>query len=206
MLVMKNKASGRSKAVFLDRDGTLIKLVYNAQTDSIDSVSKASEVETMYDFPEVLRKLKDLGYLLIIVSNQPRVGLKKLSKETYEQIKKRVDEEFEKKGIVFDAQYYCLHHPWAEVAEYRKECECRKPKIKFFQDAQKEFSIDLARSWTIGDGINDVLAGHAAGIKTILIGNSLEAGYLSILQEQLKGVKPDFIVKKPKEILKIITE
>ena len=64
----------------------------------------------------------------------------------------------------------------------------------------------MARSWTIGDGINDVLAGHNAGVRTILIGNNLEAGYLSILQEQLKGVKPDFIVKKPKEILKIITE
>jgi len=194
----------KQKAIFLDRDGTFIKTVYHPESEIIDTVSNKDEVELTYDMPEVLKKLKGLGYLLIVVSNQPRVGLKKLSKKAYEEIIAEVDRQLAEQGIKMDKEYYCLHHPFAELPEYRQKCECRKPGIKFFKDAESEFDIDLRKSWLIGDGVNDILAGKRAGTKTILIGNMLEGGYLEILQRELKGTQPDFVVKKPKEILDII--
>lgn len=201
-----NNSSVRNKAVFLDRDGTLVKLVYDQKTSNIDSVSKKEDVEITYDFPEVLRKLKSLGYLLIIVSNQPRIGLKRETKENFEEIRLELKRKLKEDGVTLDKEYYCFHHPFAEVEEFRVKCECRKPGIKFFKDAQKEFDIDLTKSFMIGDSVNDVLAGHNAGIKTILLANIEEAAYLEILEGQLKGVKPDFLIKKPKEILNIILD
>lgn len=194
-----------NKAIFLDRDGTLIKLSFNKETETIDTVNNPDEVTLTPDISEVLKKLKSLGYLLTIVSNQPRVGIKKLTLKTYNVIKKKVDEEFKKESIVFDAEYYCMHHPWADIPEYRVKCDCRKPGIKFFKDAKEKFDLDMSKCYMVGDGVNDVLAGHAAGTKTILIANLLESAYLTILEEKLKGVKPDFIIKKPKELLDIIT-
>lgn len=195
----------KNKAIFLDRDGTLIKLVYDPITHHIDSVSKKEEVEITFGFPEILRRLKELDYLIILVSNQPRIGLKRETKENFEEIRVELARKLKEEGVVLDKEYYCFHHPFAEVEEYRGKCECRKPGIKFFKDAENEFNIDLAKSYMIGDSVNDVKAGFAAGVKTILLANIEEAAYLEILEKQLGVVKPDFIIKKPKEILNIIT-
>ena len=195
---------GKNKTIFLDRDGTLIKLVYDEKTGHIDSVSSKEEVEITYDFPDVLKKLKQAGYLLIIVSNQPRIGLKKETKENFDAIHEEMVRRLEEEGVKLDKTYYCFHHPFAEMEEYRVNCECRKPETKFFKEAQKEFDIDLTKSYMIGDRVNDVKAGSAAGVKTILLANLEEAAYLEILEKQLKGVKPDYLIKKPKEILEIV--
>ncbi|OGY23531.1 MAG: hypothetical protein A2Y57_01545 [Candidatus Woykebacteria bacterium RBG_13_40_7b] len=194
------------KAIFLDRDGTIIKLVYYEDAETIDTVSRPDQVELTPDIGEVLRYLKGLGYLLIVISNQPRIGIKKLTPEMFEKIRQKFNEELEKGGVKLDKEYYCFHHPFASIEKYAIKCECRKPGIKFFNDAEKEFNVDLSKSWTIGDSVNDILAGDKAGTKTILIANLLESAYLSILEEKLQGVKPDFIVKKPKEIISIIKE
>jgi len=196
----------KNKAVFFDRDGTIIKLAYYEDAETIDTVSRPEQVELTPDIGEVLKRLKGLGYLLIVISNQPRIGIKKLTEQKFEEIRQKFNEELEKDRVKLDKEYYCFHHPFASVEKYMMKCECRKPGIKFFEDAEKEFNIDLSKSWTIGDGVNDVLAGNSAGTKTILIANLLESAYLSIIEDKLKGVKPDFIVKKPKEIIEIIKE
>lgn len=196
----------KNKAVFFDRDGTIIKLAYYEDAETIDTVSRPEQVELTPDIGEVLRYLKGLGYLLIVVSNQPRIGIKKLTPAMFEKIRQRFNEELNKNGVKLDKEYYCFHHPFASIEKYRKRCDCRKPGIEFFEKAEKEFDIDPAKSWTVGDGVNDILAGYKAGVKTILIANLLESAYLSILEEKLQGVKPDFIVKKPKEIIEIIKE
>lgn len=194
-----------NKAVFLDRDGTLIKLIYNPETDYVDSVSRPEDVELTYDMPGVLKKLQDLGYLLIVLSNQPKVALKKETQENSEAVRAEFDRQYAEAGVTFAKEYYCFHHPFAEVPELKQKCDCRKPGIKFFQDAQKEFDIDLEKSYMVGDGVNDVIAGRNAGVKTIHFGNLLEAGYLAVLQENLKGIQPDYFIKKPKELLDIIS-
>jgi len=198
MLLMKQKA------VFFDRDGTLLELVYNQDTEVIDSPSNPGEVKLFPDIAETLRYLKSLGYLLIIVSNQPRIGIGKLTEEMFEKIRTKFNEELKKGGVSLDYEYYCLHHPFASIEKYRKTCECRKPGIEFFKEAEKEFNIDLSKSWMVGDGVNDIVAGKRAGTKTILVTNLLESAYLSIFEQQLGETKPDFIVKKTKEITSVI--
>lgn len=192
------------KAIFLDRDGTIIKVVYNPITSLVDTVNKPEEVQLTPGIAEVLNYLKSLGYLLIIISNQPRVGLKKLTLELDEAIDVEFQKQLDREGIVLDKVYYCTHHPFAEIEEYRKKCDCRKPGIKFFKDAEKEFEIDLNRSYMIGDSVIDIMAGHAAGTKTILIANIQEASYLEIIEKQLGSIKPTFLIKKPKDIRNII--
>jgi len=196
----------KQKAVFFDRDGTIIKLAYYEDAETIDTVSKPDQVELTPDIGEVLRYLKGLGYLLIVVSNQPRIGIRKMTESMFEEIREKFISKLKEEGVVLDKEYYCFHHPFASIEKYRMKCECRKPGIKFFKEAEKEFNIDLAKSWMVGDGVNDVIAGYKAGVKTILLANLLEAAYLSILEEKLGGVKPDFVVKKPKEIIEIIKE
>ncbi|OGY21684.1 MAG: hypothetical protein A2126_01775 [Candidatus Woykebacteria bacterium GWB1_45_5] len=196
----------KNKAVFFDRDGTILEMVYNEETEIIDSPSRPNEVRLSPGSIDVLKQLKSLGYLLVLISNQPGIGIKKLTEQNFEKIRRKFNEELEKGGVKLEKEYYCFHHPFAQIEEYRKKCNCRKPGIKFFKDAEEEFNIDLSKSWAIGDGVNDILAGDKAGTKTILIANLLESAYLSIIEDKLKGVKPDFIVKKPKEIISIIRE
>ena len=98
-------------------------------------------------------------------------------------------------GVTLDEEYYCLHHPYASISKYKKDCVCRKPKTDFFKQAVKDHDIDLKQSWMIGDGVYDIIAGHNVGCKTILVGNIIEGEYLDILEKKLEGIKPDYLVK-----------
>ena len=80
-------------------------------------------------------------------------------------------------GIVIDEFYYCPHHPQGIIREYSKSCNCRKPAAGLLKTAAAEHSIDLSRSWMIGDILNDVEAGNTAGCKTILINNGNETDW-----------------------------
>lgn len=188
------------KAIFLDRDGTIIKMHYNLEFGTIDtplSVRQVVFVPGIFDFLQYARKL---GYLLIIVSNQPGVGIKKISLKNFNEINNYIIKTLQEHEVTIDKQYYCMHHPYASIAKYKKECICRKPKIDLFTQAAKEFEIDLKNSWMIGDGVGDIIAGNSAGCKTILVGNILETEYLSIIEEKLKNIKPTYVVKNISEI------
>jgi D,D-heptose 1,7-bisphosphate phosphatase len=154
----------------------------------------------------LLQYTQKLGYKNFIVSNQPAIGLGKITMDIFQNITEAMIAQLSKQGITIDGQYYCFHHSFATIEKYRKDCDCRKPKPGLLLQAAKEHTIDLKRSWMIGDGINDILAGHAAGCKTILLGNNLESEYLRLLEKELQGVKPDAIVKKLTDVPAIITE
>jgi D-glycero-D-manno-heptose 1,7-bisphosphate phosphatase len=79
-------------------------------------------------------------------------------------------EELAKEGSLLDGEYYCFHHPEAEVDRLKANCECRKPKPGLLLQAAEEMNIDLSGSWLIGDGLNDIKAGKGAGCRTILLG------------------------------------
>lgn len=193
------------KAVFFDRDGTLMRLVYNAEADAIDTASRKEEVELAPSIGTVLRKLQKLGYILILVSNQPRIGLRKQTKQSFSEVQKEFARQLRDKQVEFAREYYCFHHPFASLPSLRQRCRCRKPGVAFFHRARQEFDIDLRQSWVVGDGVNDIIAGHRIGAKTILIANLMESAYLSLIRGRLRNVKPNYVVKAPREILKIIT-
>lgn len=193
------------RAIFLDRDGIINELCYDQEKGIIEGPLVPQQVRLVFGITKLLKSIKKLGYLLIIISNQPNLALKKINKENFNLVSGRIINLLKKEDVLIDGQYYCLHHPFAKVAEYRKKCECRKPGIGLFLQAIKEFKIDVESSWMIGDGVMDIIAGKKAGCKTILLANIESSDNLSILEKQLKGIKPDFVIKKLPEAIKIIS-
>lgn len=195
-----------NKAVFLDRDGIINELVYYPEAGIADTPINASLVGLVFGVDKLINIAKKLGFLVIVISNQPSIGLKKIKEKDFKSIEKKIVEFLLENGINLTASYYCFHHPFAKVKKYRLECKCRKPKIGLFLKATKEHNIDLSNSWMIGDGVDDVKAGKVAGCKTILLANISSAENLRIIEKQLGKIKPDFIIKKLPEAIKIIKE
>jgi histidinol-phosphate phosphatase family protein len=94
------------------------------------------------------------------------------------------------KGVSLDAEYYCLHHPEATVAQYRINCDCRKPKPGLILKAAKDMDIDISQSWFIGDNLSDIQAGKNAGCHTLLLGK-MRCELCDLMYNE--GIKPDVI-------------
>ena len=150
------------KAVFLDRDGTL-----NIDHGYVHKIDDFQFIEGSID---ALKALKEMGYLLVLVTNQSGIARGYFSEDQFLQLTEWMDWSLADRGVDLDGIYYCPHHPEGK-GEYKEECECRKPKPGMLMKAAKDFNVDLEKSWMIGDGENDVLAGKNAGCKTVLIGN-----------------------------------
>jgi D,D-heptose 1,7-bisphosphate phosphatase len=166
----RRELSGAMKAVFLDRDGVINELVYHLEQGIIDSPFTVEQFRLFPGVGEAIRKLHEMGYKVILVSNQPGIAKGHMSEETFDEIRKRMQAELAKEGAFLDGEYYCFHHPEAKVEGLRDSCECRKPKPGLLLQAAKEMGIDLYQSWMIGDGLTDVKAGKGAGTRTILLG------------------------------------
>lgn len=159
-----------NKAVFIDKDGTLIPdIPYNTDPDLIDLQPYAVEG---------LRQLQQKGYLLIIVSNQAGVARGFFKEEALIAVEARVRELLQKEQVQLDAFYYCPHHPEGTVKEYSIVCNCRKPETGMLLSAANDFNIDLASSWMIGDILNDIEAGNRAGCRSVLINNGNETEWV----------------------------
>jgi D-glycero-D-manno-heptose 1,7-bisphosphate phosphatase len=185
-------------AAFLDRDGTINRLVYYEDHGFVDSPFLPSQLVLMPGAARAMKILKKKGFVLVMVSNQPGVAKGNMSRKTFEAIGRKLDRLLAKEGVVFDAKYYCPHHPNAKLAAFRKKCACRKPKPGMLRRAANELGIDLSHSYMAGDGINDVKAGRAAGCKTVFLGN-----FKPELWSYFKGgKKPDIVAKNLLEAVK----
>jgi D-glycero-D-manno-heptose 1,7-bisphosphate phosphatase len=155
---------GKSPAVFLDRDGTLMR--------DVDYCGDPKDVDLLPGVPAALRALKDRGYKLIVITNQSGIGRGYFNDDQYRAVEaelaRRIGE-----GVI-DATYYCPHLPDAG-------CQCRKPSPEMVLQAAREHDVDLARSFFIGDKRSDLDCGRAAGVKTILV----RTGYGKNLEENL---------------------
>jgi D-glycero-D-manno-heptose 1,7-bisphosphate phosphatase len=116
-----------------------------------------------------LRRLRNAGYLLVAISNQPAAAKGVVTVERLRAVQERVLELLGREGVVPDAIRCCFHHPEATVPELRQTCRCRKPAPGMLFDAAAELDVDLRASWMIGDTDGDVVAGAAAGCRTVLI-------------------------------------
>ena len=159
-----------ARAVFLDRDGVINELVYYPDHGIVDSPFTAGQFVMKPHAGEALRKLREAGYRLVLVSNQPGIAKGNLTEEAFNKIARKMREQLAGEGITLDGEYYCFHHPEAKVASLRKVCTCRKPEPGLILQAAGELNLDLERSWMVGDGITDVAAGQAAGCRTVLVG------------------------------------
>ncbi len=154
------------KAVFIDKDGTLITNVpYNADPDKI---------VLEYGAVEALRLLQEEGYSLIVVSNQAGIAHGYFKEDEMEPVSARVRELLHEADISLDGFYYCPHHPAGKIVQYAVSCGCRKPLPGMILQAAAELNVYLPGSWMIGDILNDVEAGNRAGCKSILLNNGNE--------------------------------
>ena len=158
------------KGVFLDRDGVVNELVYYQEHSVVDSPFTAQQLKLLPGVAHAINRFHEMGFAVIIVSNQPGIAKGYLTEETFEKISEKMRAELAKEGAFLDGEYYCFHHPDAKVEILRANCNCRKPNPGLLLQAAKETDIDLSSSWMIGDGLTDIQAGKAAGCKTILLG------------------------------------
>lgn len=179
------------KAVFLDRDGVINRYAYNAEFGTVDTPAQPDEFALIAGAGKAIAKLNEAGLHVVVVSNQPGVAKGKFTRELLEAVNEKMNRLVGQEGGRLDAVYYCLHHPEAKSSEYQVTCDCRKPKPGLLLRAAREWDIDLRRSYMVGDGVVDVLAGRQAGAKTIFVGP--RRGYIFSELERQNGW-PDVIV------------
>ncbi|MCI7480407.1 D-glycero-beta-D-manno-heptose 1,7-bisphosphate 7-phosphatase [[Pasteurella] aerogenes] len=146
-----------NKAIFLDRDGTL-----NIDYGYVHEIDQFHFIEGSI---EALQQLKQMGYLLVLVTNQSGIARGYFSEQQFLQLTEWMDWSLADRGVDLDGIYYCPHHPDG-IGEFKQDCDCRKPKAGMLNQAIKELKIDPARSIMIGDKMEDMIAGKSAGIKT----------------------------------------
>ncbi len=178
------------KAVFLDRDGVINELVYHQELGIIDSPFTADQFNLRPGVAAAISQFHELGYQVVVVSNQPGIAKGHFTAATFAQIVCKMTQELARASASVDGEYYCLHHPEARLPGYRMECDCRKPAPGLITRAAREMKLDLSRSWMIGDGLTDVQAGKLAGVSTILIG-TMKCELCKLMDE--KNARPDAV-------------
>jgi len=148
------------KVIFLDRDGTI-----NVEKDYI---YKSEDLVFEEGSIEALKTFKNLGYILIVVSNQSGIARGYFTEADLNIFNNNMNEILKKNGVEITEFYCCPHHPDG-IGKYKKVCECRKPNNKMIEDAIEKYNIDRAKSYMIGDKISDIGAGLKSNLKTVLV-------------------------------------
>jgi D-glycero-D-manno-heptose 1,7-bisphosphate phosphatase len=147
------------KAILLDRDG-----VINVKLPQDRYVCSPAEFEFVPGAIEALRILRDLGFLLVVVTNQRGIALGCHNEDDLQEVHEYMGQELLKNGVTLDAIYYCPH-------DSIENCDCRKPAPGMILEACADLNIDLANSYMVGDSPSDVAAGRKAGAFTVRIGD-----------------------------------
>ena len=148
-------------AVFLDRDG-----VINVDRGYVHKRDDFEYIDGVFD---AVKKCKDMGYLLVLVTNQSGIARGMFTEDQFETLTEWMHWNFAEHDIDFDGIYYCPHHPEATVEQYKEECDCRKPNPGMFISAQTFLDIDMENSVMIGDKKEDMMAAQAAGVGTRIL-------------------------------------
>ncbi len=181
-------------AVFVDRDGVINKIVWNEDIEQLDSPMKIREFEFLPDTAEALKTIKEKGYYIFIVTNQPGAAKGKTDLATLYDINTYMIDTLSKEGVDIDDIFMCPHYP-KELPQTKekfliKKCGCRKPEPGLIYRAMRKYELDMSSSFMIGDSCTDVTAGSAVGLSTIFIGD-LKCD----LCKKLGDISPDYIAK-----------
>lgn len=166
------------KAIFLDRDGTIIK--------DFGYVYQKEKLEFLELTVDGLKKFQSFGFKLIIITNQSGVGRGYFSLTEMEEFNNFLLENLKNNDVLISAIYICPHHP-------DDNCLCRKPKTSLVAKAVKDFQLDISQSFFVGDEEKDILCGKNSGCKTVWIKN-----------EKIISIKPDYEVDNLLEFSRLI--
>ena len=153
--------SGRARAVFIDRDGTI--------SEEVGYVNHVSRYRVFPFATEAIRTLNEAGRLAVLVTNQAGVARGYFEEEMIGRVHTLLVEELKKGGARLDAIYYCPHHPSVGEPPYRLDCDCRKPRPGLIRRAAKDLDIDLGRSWMVGDRYSDTELARNAGVRAAFV-------------------------------------
>ena len=158
--------SGLRPAIFLDRDGTLNELR--------GFITDPSEIFLAPDGAKFVSEVKNLGFWVIIITNQPVIARGEVSIAGLDEIHGKLERELLKEGTIVDDFFFCPHHPDSgfegEISELKVPCKCRKPEVGLIERALEIYPVDLEKSWMIGDSWRDIELAKSAGIKSIFLG------------------------------------
>ncbi len=182
---VSRKTKIQKPAVFLDRDGVL--------TEECGYVVSTKKLRVFSYAEECVRQIHEKGYYAIVITNQSGVARGFLGEDELLRMNEYL---IRQTGV--DKVYYCPHHPEGKIEIYRKKCQCRKPETGMFQEACRDFNIDVLNSYMVGDRAGDIIAGQNVGIKTIL----LESGYGTARLEE--KIKPDYVFQDLRDVVNIL--
>lgn len=180
-LTILHNGQDRRPAAFLDRDGVLnIDHGYAHRPDQLDWVAGA---------PQAVRLLNEAGYIVVVVTNQSGVARGYFPEAAVKLFHAAMQEGLEAHGAHIDAFYYCPHHPEGAVRELAIRCRCRKPATGMLEQAARDWPIDPARSFMIGDRDDDVTAAKAFGIRGIKF-NSGDQSLVDVVRREIAAQPP----------------
>jgi D-glycero-D-manno-heptose 1,7-bisphosphate phosphatase len=190
-----------NKAVFLDRDGVISRLIYHQESGAIDSPFTVSQFQLLPGVGEAISLLNTQGYKVIVVTNQPGIAKNHFSLDTLDQMHRLMRDELKASKAVLDGIYYCPHHPEGDNLLYRMVCQCRKPEPGLLVRAARDLGVDLSQCYMVGDSLTDVQAGQRAGCRTVFLGK-MKCELCNLMDEQ--GAKPDAIAGNLSEAVRLI--
>ena len=162
-----------NKAVFLDRDGVINEIVFHQDVEVLDSPFNVRQVRILEGVFTAVTILNQLGYKVLVVTNQPGAAKGKMSLARIGEINQYIVNLASKNGANIDQVYCCPHHPTGSLGgdmSLIKKCKCRKPGTGLLLAGIDEHTIDVNKSYMVGDSISDIQAGKAIGMTTILVG------------------------------------
>lgn len=157
---------GKACAVFLDRDGTI-----NEDRNYLHSVDDFQYKDGVI---EGLKKLSELGFKIIVVTNQSGIARGMYTEEDFLKLNDWMIKDMRQKGINALVTFYCPHHPEGPLEEYRMNCDCRKPDTGLFWKAAEKYDINMEGSFAIGDRLRDLAVVNESGARGILISDERE--------------------------------
>jgi len=188
--------TNHNKAIFIDRDGTLIK--------ECDYLSRPSQIKYFKSSFSALRKLMAAGYKLIMITNQAGIAKGYFTLEDMRKVHKKIVDDFHKQNIFLDEILSCPHHPQGIIKKFAIDCDCRKPKLKLFQTAIEKYSINVHQSFFIGDKLTDIQSAQKLGGTSILLRTG--HGREEAAKAKKNGWSPDYILNNLNSAVKIILE
>ncbi len=182
--------SGRWRAVFLDRDGTLVRPRHYP--------SRPDELQIYPGIPAELRLLQNAGFRLVLITNQSGIARGLFSPEDLDRMHASLGKRLADEGVTLAGIYFCPHHPDGVVPGLARHCGCRKPEPGMLLQAASDLSLDLDISWLIGDILDDVEAGNRVGCRTVLVDLGTES------KSMVNDRRPEFVARDTLHGLRLI--
>ena len=180
----------KQRAIFLDRDGTLVHPRHYP--------SSPEDLQLYNNIGPGLRELQQAGFRLVVITNQSGLARGYFTFDDLHNMHEYLTNELKRLDVRLDAIYFCPHHPEGIIPELAIRCDCRKPQPGMLLQAALDLELDLRQCWFVGDILDDVEAGNRVGCRTILV----DLGTETIPRQRLRH--PDYTASDTQHALRII--